>query len=405
MKTGNQFNRRNFIKKSVQTAAFASMIPAGFKKSTENTYVIKKDDFIYRTLGRTGIKIPVISMGAGDTDNPNLIKAALNEGIVLLATSAYYGNGANEQLIGSVIKDRTRDSFLVMTSAMPAGVNFKEGLFTSESTTEHYLKKLDESLERLNLDYVDIFLLPFAAKRESVFFEPLLKAMETAKKQGKAKFIGVATHSWEPEAITAAAETGIYDVAMTAYNFRKTNLTELDTAIDKAVDAGMGIIAMKTMAGNYWDKEKTQPINAKASLKWVIKNENIHTTVPGFTTFDQLTANISIMKEPDLTEQEKSDLKLAQKTNRHGIYCQQCGQCIGQCPENIDIPTIMRSYMYAYGYGNLRQAKKTYELAETGSVPCTDCKTCYVDCKMGFDIRSKMLDISRLKEIPGDMLV
>jgi predicted aldo/keto reductase-like oxidoreductase len=88
------------------------------------------------------------------------------------------------------------------------------------------------------------------------------------KEQGKTKYLGIATHSYEPEAIRAAADTGVFDVVMTAYNFKKSNRTEIEDAINYAAGKGMGIIAMKTMAGAYWDKERTRPINTRAALKF-----------------------------------------------------------------------------------------------------------------------------------------
>ena len=403
MKTNNQLNRRNFIKQGTQAAALTALMPVAIKKVTSERD--KKEDFLYRELGKTGIKIPLISMGTGDTDNPNLVKTALDAGITLLATSEYYGNGNNETMLGKIIRERDRDSVVIMTSANPGGVNHKEGLFTGESKAEPFLESFNGSLKRLGVDCIDIFLLPFAAKRESVFFEPLLKAMESVKKQGKARYIGIATHRFEQEAIVAAADTGIYDVVMTAYNFRRKNITEIDKALEYAVGKGLGIIAMKTMAGVYWDKEKTLPINTKASLKWVLQNENIHTTVPGVTTFEQLKDNISVMSDLELTEQEKEDLKLASNQNEHGIYCQQCGKCIRQCPQNLDIPTIMRSYMYAYGYGNFKKARKTLDMVKSDSNPCNDCEVCNIKCSMGFDIKNKAADIMRLKNVPDDFLV
>ena len=60
--------------------------------------------------------------------------------------------------------------------------------------------------------------------------------MEIIKKKGMAKYIGIATHSWEPEAINAAVEVGIYDVVMTAYNFRRTNISEINEALDNALN-------------------------------------------------------------------------------------------------------------------------------------------------------------------------
>ena len=399
-------NRRQFLKKGIKSAALAAVLPASInQKDKHSNKDTSEEKMVYRTLGRTGIKVPIVSMGTGDTDNPNLIKAALDSGVSLLATSIYYGNGNNEKMIGELIKGRDRNSVVLMTSGWPGGVNHKEGLFTEEAKTEPYIKTCENSMKNLGVDYIDIFLLPFVAKRESVFYEPLLKAMEHIKKQGMAKFIGIATHSFEPEAINAAVETGIYDVAMVAYNFKKENIREIDKALQNAVNAGVGIIAMKTMAGAFWDKEKTLPINTKAALKWVLQNENIHTAVPGITTFDQLAEDMAVMSDLKLTDKEKTELKLAQRKTENGIYCQQCSECIDQCPELLDIPTLMRSYMYAYGYRNISNAKATLSNANISSLPCAECDHCQVDCAMGFNIKQKILDIVRLNNVPDDFLV
>ena len=73
----------------------------------------KEKKFVYRTLGKTGLKLPVINMGVMLTDNPNLIRAALDSGILLLDTAHGYMQGRNEETIGGVIKGRPRDSFFI----------------------------------------------------------------------------------------------------------------------------------------------------------------------------------------------------------------------------------------------------------------------------------------------------
>lgn len=406
MKNKKTQNRRKFLKQSMTGMAAAMIIPASAKSSIQSNAQEKKGKkIVYRTLGKTGLKIPVISMGTGDTDNPNLIKAALDEGITYLATSEYYGNGKNEEIVGQTIKGRKRDSVLITTSVAPDGIDHKEGLFTKESKAEPFIKKFEGSLKRLGLDYIDLFILPFAARRESIFYEPLLRAMEDIKKQGKARFIGIATHSHEPEAIRATADTKIYDAVITAYNFRKNNYMEIKESIAYAADAGIGIIAMKTMAGAYWDKKRKIPINPRAALKWVLQDENVHTTIPGFTTFDQMHQDIALMADLQLTDEEKNDLKLTSENNPIGIYCQQCGKCINQCSKSLDIPTLMRSYMYAYGYKNLAHAQSNMLNANLSDVPCSNCKSCEVKCVMGFDIKNKILDIARLKNVPEEFFV
>lgn len=305
-------------------------------------------------------------------------------------------------MVGSVIKGRKRDSFVIATSAMPDGMDHKTGVFLPGTTADVFTKKLEGSFERLGLEYVDILFFPFAAKRESVFFEPYLKAMENMKKQGRAKFIGIATHSFQAEALKAAADTGIYDVAMTAINFRMDNAKEIKEAVAYAAKAGLGIIGMKTMAGAFMDQERTKPVNASAALKWVLQDENIHTIVPGFTTFDQLTQNLEIMKDISLTNEEKQWLAYYNSYPTE-IYCQQCGNCIPQCPHGMDIPTFMRSYMYAYGYKNLHHSQQTLALSINFS--CENCQQCHVKCTMGHDIKTRIANISRLKDVPEEFLL
>jgi aryl-alcohol dehydrogenase-like predicted oxidoreductase len=75
----------------------------------------------------------------------------------------------------------------------------------------------------------------------------------------------------------------------------------------------MGVVAMKTITGESWVKTNKQtPVsNPKAALKWVLQNKNIHTAVPGITSFQQLETDLSVMEDLTLTKEEETYLKLA----------------------------------------------------------------------------------------------
>ena len=197
----------------------------------------------------------------------------------------------------------------------------------------------------------------------------------------------------------------MYDVVLTAYNFRQPHAAEVEKAIDEAAKAGLGIIAMKTQAGVYWDSERQHPINMKAALKWVLRNENVHTAVPGFTTFEQMEIDLSVMEDSTLTPAEELDLKEDQQMGRRGLYCDHCSKCTGQCPHGVEIPTLVRSYMYAYGYRNLAAAKETFELAGMTDLPCAGCGECPVECPMGFDVKKRIGDIARIQNVADDFIV
>lgn len=403
-------NRRDFIKAGlagVAGMAVLSCASSDSEKSGKNGEAkspASDRKLVRRKLGGTGLELPVVSMGTGDTNDAGLVRAALDSGVKLLATSQYYGNGNNERMIGEVIKGRARDSVVIMTSTAPENFNHAEGVFNEGAKVEPFIRRVDGSLERLGVDHVDIFLLPFMARRESVLYEPYLRAMEDMKKQGKTRFIGIATHSFADEAIRAAVETKIYDVALVAYNFRMDDRGKVAEAMAFASNSGMGIIAMKTMAGAFWDEGRKEPINSRAALKWVLQNEFVHTSVPGVTTFDQLESDISVMADLTLSEQEKTDLRMSLHEREDGPFCQQCGRCVPQCRKGLDIPTLMRSHMYVYGYRNLAHARETMEYAGRASDPCAGCGACPVSCAMNFDVRSKIAKVARLNSVPKEFI-
>lgn len=397
-------NRRKFIRNSFYSAAGAGLVSKYGNLSEQNT-LSNDSKLVYRKLGKTGIELPIVSMGTGNTSSFALVRTALDKGVKLIATAAAYGGGNNEKMVGTAIQGLQRDSFMIMTNSFDIKwIDTQTGILNSAFNHDLFMQSVKGTLSRLGVDYVDIFTLPFTAKRESIIYEPVLRSMEAIKKEGLTRFIGIATHRSEPEAINAAVEAGIYDVAMTSYNFLKTNREELDEAIRSASEAGLGIVAMKTMAGAFWDKERQQPINTRAALKWVLKNENITTTVPDCSNTDQLIQDIEVMSDLNLTEEELQDLKPPSEGLTSGIYCQQCGNCLSQCPNQVDIPAYMKSYMYAFGHHNFPHAKYTLESHGLKRYPCSDCSHCDVKCTMGFDIRNKIREISGILDIPQEFL-
>lgn len=402
-------DRRSFLKKGLWGVAGAgalAAVPAALKAGTQTSPAPDSKaagDFITRPLGKTGVKLPVVSMGVMNSNNENLIQAALDGGIVHLDTAHGYQRGTNEVVIGKVLKGRPRDSYFLATKVPGEPQDRRTGTFTEATKAGPFLEKFDLSLQRLGLDYVDILYLHNVTTRQAVQFEPLMGALEKVKKEGKARFIGVTTHGNEHEVVRAAIEAKIYDVVLTAYNFRQTTRPELDAAIAGAVGAGIGIIAMKTQAGAFWDRERTRPINMKAALKWALSNPNITTAVPGMTTFDQLTLNMQAMTDIILTDAEKADLEISAEKGDPGLYCQGCETCLPQCPKNLPIPSLMRSYMYAYGYRNLGAAYDLTASLDVGRNPCADCVSCSVKCALGFDVRARATDIARIQAAPPEL--
>jgi predicted aldo/keto reductase-like oxidoreductase len=387
-------NRRGFLRTGVAGAAgIVALSPSLVSAATSN----QQKDVISRTLGKTGMEVPVISFGVMRSDNPNLCKAAYEKGIKLFDTANGYQNGNNEIMLGNLLKDYPRNSFYLATKVKPAGVD-REGKPSDQTTSEDFLSKFNTSLSRLKMDYVDI------RNPEMLEYKPIINAVKNLKKEGRIKFIGFSTHANEPVVIDAAASMDYLDVILTAYNFKQTYITELNNAIKKASKAGIGIVAMKTLAGGgFLDKEKTKPINSTAALKWVLSNPDVTTTISGMTDFDQLDLNIKILADISITDQEKKDLIIA--SAERGLYCTGCTTCLNACTMNLPVPDLMRAYMYAYGYSNPAMAQSLLSELGTNDNPCKECSLCKVECTKKFDIREKIADISRLVNVPSDFLV
>jgi len=383
-------SRRDFMKSSAAGIAGFMCLPSNWEKQNRNPPERK---FIYRTLGKTGIRVPVIGMGMLLSGNADLMRAALDAGITHFDTTAGQPQQLrNEVMIGEILNGRPRESF-IFGPKIHLPQNQTTGLYERGATEEEFLKKLDASLKRLKMDYVDIVYHHGVSRKESALYEPIMNAMEKAKNQGKARFLGLTTHMNVAEAVQAAADSNFYEVVMAAYNSRQKDQLHIKEAIAKAAGAGLGVVAIKVIRGFQEEEKSTNP---KASLKWVLQDPNVHATIPGFSTFEEMNVDLSVMEDLTLSDAEKEDLRRASLLP--GLYCQGCGRCLKQCPAGLPIPDLMRAYMYAYGYRQPALARSLVASLEFPGRICEDCSSCSVACLNHWNVGEKVRDIVRLRD-------
>ena len=387
-------NRRDFIVKTALGLATAGLGASPVRAAITDPNTSPK--IIYRALGRTTLKIPLVSFGVMNSDSPDLIRKGLDMGIKLLDTAHLYLRGNSEKVIGEILEERKcRDKVYVATKMYFARDKEKQ-VFNSEGSGSHpgateanFTEQLNTSLKRLRTDYVDILYLHNCFGPLMPTFEPMIKAFVKARESGKARFIGISTHASEPETIRAAVDAGAWDVILTSYNFMQEHKGEVKKAIAYAAQKGVGVIAMKTQGGAKLNRGAR--VNHEAALKWVLNDSNVCTTIPGITTFDQMDLDFGVMSNLSLSDGEKRDLELSSMV-RGPLYCQQCGSCISSCLQAVDIPTLMRTYMYAEGYGNFIHAGMTLHTLppEKGLAACGNCLQCTAVCRQGIKISERL---------------
>jgi aryl-alcohol dehydrogenase-like predicted oxidoreductase len=311
----NRINRREFIGK-----AAAGVVAAGIGiscRSQSESSAEKASGKINRTLGRTGLELPVVSFGVMNSASPDLLSHALESGIKHMDTAHLYLQGNSERAIGKFLEETGARSQVYLGTKMRFNRDREKHVFLLEgverqpaATAENFEEQLNESLRRLRTDYVDILYIHSCYSPEMVLFDPLMEASLAAKKAGKARFIGISTHNRESDNIHAAVDAGIYDVVLTAYNYLMEGREAIKEAIQYAAANNVGIIAMKTQGGVRLNQEQKVEVNHKAALKWVLNDPNVCTTIPGITSIDQMDLDVSVMQDLTLTEQEERDLEI-----------------------------------------------------------------------------------------------
>jgi predicted aldo/keto reductase-like oxidoreductase len=391
-----EWNRRDFIVKPILWAGATHVLAGTYPLLAESTAESTSGALLQRTLGRTGLTLPIVSMGVMNADIPGLIRRSYELGIRHFDTAAVYQNGRNEEMVGNVIKEMgVRDKVIIST---------KQGTRASFQNTAEFKKRfidgVEASLKRLQMDHVDILYHHGVDSADHARAEGQIGALQTLKNQGKTRFIGISSHN-PTEVLNAIIPLNVFDVALVTINYTMAHDTERFAAIERAARSGMGIVAMKTQAGGTVRPDSRMPKelppeSQTALLKWVLNHDFITTAIPGFSTYEHLEQDFSVIRNLAYTDAEKK--LLADKAFiAQAEFCQQCGQCREDCPQRVDIPALMRSHMYAVQYRNPAMARQLLAKESGRSLDaCRSCTRCQAHCRNTVQIARK---IAQLKEL------
>ena len=381
-------SRRNFLVAGLGAPALLASTPQAPAKPAAVTPsplrgAAKLD---YRVLGKTGLKVTTVSFGTMITSDASVIERAADLGVNYFDTARGYQSGNCERMVGAALRTRRNKVYLSTKSPAP--------------TKEQALADLDTSLRELGTDHVDIWYLHAKSKPEDLRDE-LLEAQEMAKKAGKIRFAGVSTHSGQKELVPAVvAHKDHFDVLLTTYNFAMA--PAINDSIKLAAEAGLGVVAMKVMAGGDRalkanpDGERIKGIlhregGTLAALKWVLRNRNIDTTIPSITDMDQLDENLRAMAAPFGPGDEKILETRLESLRAH--YCNMCGECDGMCAKGLPVAEVLRFYMYSANYGEFGLGLENFRQlpAHLQAVRCSDCRECTVNCPHGVRVVERLI--------------
>ncbi len=372
--------RRNFLSAGLALPAAALARPTAAPAPQAAAKRIS-DPLRYRTLGKTGLKVTAVGFGCMITSDGSVIEKAADVGINYFDTARGYQSGNNEKMVGAALKNKRKD--IVLSS--------KSGARTKDAA----LEDLNTSLQQLGTDHLDIWYLHAKTRADQVTDE-LMEAQRIAKQQGKIRFAGLSTHGGHAEVIPAVIKSEHFDVLLTSYNF--TMDPAMNDLIQDLKKAGIGIVAMKVMAGGFRRLKPTDKLYTTfkqegamlAALKWALRNQNVETTVPSMTDMDQLDENLKAMTQPFSDADQK--VLTAYLEQIRPLYCRMCDRCDGTCPKGLPVADMLRYLTYAEGYGQFSLGYEHFRMlpAEVTSVRCNLCPSCTVQCPNGVSVSERL---------------
>ncbi len=330
----------------------------------------------FRTLGKTGLKVTVVSMGVMNCSDPAVLHRAFDLGINFYDTADCYMWGRNEEMVGKAFEGR-RDKVFIQTKVH---VHDEKKMRAS----------VERSLRRLRTDYIDVLVWHNHSSPKEISDPNLHEFMEKMKKEGKARFTGFSAHSNMASLLREATKSNYHDVALVSYNF--THSKGLREAVALAAKSGIGIVAMKTQAGGY-KKEKMGGLSPhQAALKYLLMDQNVSNAVPGVTTVEQIEECAAVMGA-SFSKGNLNELKQYQSFLQ-GRICTMCGGCIGECPYGVRHGDLLRLVMYHDGYENDSLVRESLQIITRQHIQrCSECPSCSIICRRRLDIREQMQSV------------
>lgn len=284
----------------------------------------------YRDLGKTGLKVPVLSFGASslggvfhsikENDALKAVFTAVENGLNFIDVSPYYGHYKAETVLGKALKELPRESFILSTKVGRYG---KDGVNTWDYSAKRAKESVYESMERLNIDYIDLINvhdIEFADLHQVV--NETLPALVELREKGIVGHVGIT--DLQLENLKWVIENSEQGVVESVLNFCHYSLNDdkLSDFLDFFDERGIGVInaspfsmglltqrgipdwhpapkplveACKRAAA--YCSEQGYPIE-KLAIQYSVSNPRIPTTLFSSANPDSVLKNIKYIEEP-----------------------------------------------------------------------------------------------------------
>ena len=332
-----------------------------------------------------------------------MVDVYMEKGFNYFDTSYAYHNGVSEIAIRKAVVERyPRESFKICDK-MPTWA------LTSE---EDNGKFVNEMLERLGIDYFDVFFIhninvPWYQLAEKAKTFEYVKKM---KENGIAKKIGFSFHDKSPLLKEVLDKYGeIFDIVQLELNYLdwEDDAIEAQKCYDLCVAHGLEVYVMEPLKGGVIvnppeeiknDFKQFNPDKSIASfaLRFCASLEHVKIVLSGMKTMEDLLDNCDTFENFEVLSDEESEFleKMADKLYSNlAVPCSECGYCVDACPEMIPIPEYFSLYNRSKNQPESNIYRAYFDKLSNEKVPadeCTYCGTCIDYCTQHIDIPEEL---------------
>ena len=373
---------------------------------------------IYNTLGKTGLKVsrlgfgtmrlPTINSNAdiNETEASKMLEYGIENGINLIDTAYPYhsdtleGNGNSEKFLGEFLKENTlRDEVYISTKSPSWAIENK-------SDFDCYL---DTQLEKLQTDYIDIYLLHSLTVPDWYKVKDLdvLDFLDDCLSSGKVKHVGFSSHIEVDYLIEILDEYPKWEVVMTQMNYLDEYYQSGVMGLNYLKEVNVGSMIMEPLRGGrlvqnippsvneIWDMAEVKRTPVEWALQYLWNRDDVDCVLSGMTSLEQVTQNIEIASTEDIiSEYDQEIIREVARQYRStiGNRCTRCGYCM-PCPHGVDIINCLTEYNIAHMMNDPKaSAMQYFTLIDNDSRAdsCVDCKECIPFCTQMLNIPEEL---------------
>lgn len=356
----------------------------------------------YRRFGKTNLLLSAFSLGtmrclASEAVMEETVNQAISLGINHIETARGYGK--SELYLGNILQKLDRKKLYITSKICPT------------ENAEQMRSQIDESLRRLQIDYLDCLAIHGVNTEEhfQLITDPngCLKAIKEALNEGKIRHLGFSTHG-SLELIIKTIQTDLFEfVNLHYYYFFQRHEAAIALAQEK--DLGVFIISPTDKGGMLYTPPETltqlcQPFTPmELNYRFLLSDRRITTLSIGPANPTELIKPLKVADQDfPLTSEEKLIFERLEKQETETLgsdRCRQCYQCL-PCPEAINIPEVLRLRNLAIAYNMTEFGQYRYQMFENAGhwFPgkkgnrCTECGDCLPRCPEQLEIPKLLED-------------